>query len=1324
MREDLWVRHFNRHVRRNGTGPEATPGVTKVQQNGSNGSNGSNSLNHSSPSSVQQQSNDTSSSGSVMKDSPQFVPDPSNRHINTLPEPIIPSQPKAQPHQPHQNHERPSSLPSYHDLFKDQPPTGNNVRISSTSFSTSLYPGVQLAHNPNDSGIPSPATASLLSSLDTPVSQSQHILSISSISKTTRNNVSNNQTASNSFGFLSPDILQQQSQILPNAAPPQNSIKPELDVPQRQEQQQPPQTTRPPQNGISDHLDFGLLDPLYAMSPSTLFLDSSNGLDSNVAGPSTDPNVDPSAADGSIITDSNDLISWLFSDAMIQNARDPVLSPAPASWDSPMALQNVLTSPAASTHIEILTLSESKRQKLLQLIPEVDAKSSDQNKFSANTTVESLQRYIAHFWLFFHPQYPILHRPTFVADRCPEGLLWVIILIGAVFDREDEFGLMVAEPLRWILFGSPDFDPPAKLWVIQALLLLEMFEKTMTNRKMHIRGHIHHGSTLQLIKRGPLLQGSSMSSKSVSSAAEAALNAVFGDNLVCEGMEGGASGMMLYSRNNDDNHDGYGKLDPWKRWIQFEETKRAALFAFILDVNHATMFGHVSLIGVHELRVSLPCREDLWDSNNPDEVIGYSNGTPGGDSGVQGSSGIQFIEALKLILNKKPVQTETFGRKVLLSGLLSIQYNMQQRDLQVTSIGWGAFRNTWRDVMRASYMFWRNDAKLQLQTVEQKRAEINKKRKEEMRKNEHSTNGDNRKRFSNSSIEFEGKCALCELEEREISDCDSSDDESIVRISLRNKSTIDIISGVQNSQNNEDELYEDSEMYTCRHGNTCIRRKKKGRRPSLRGSNNYSMTNSAGIPDFVSYPPKFILEIAGCSDPFLHFAMIDMSIAQYDLQFYCGIISVFNSSVKRSDYMAARQRVVNWVKSPQGTESLHFAVHFLKEMYLCGEGSCHKEKAKDDVCPNPFLKPKRRKKRGENADLIKDEGENCNSYYGSKRARMNDGSHRTVPTSTQTGPAYPNNPYISVYDPIAHRPYIVFICVMLIWAYGDVIGGAEDPELWTPSPPLPSFLFDREAHRSCVQSFMSSSNGRNEETGSKNGRTDGNSTDGCCTVDEYGNVNGYPMTGGYNESQQITPAILGRHVFMHMKAKPHKVDGLKYLEWLSKETMRAMVSKTCVGITGAGSSNVPREDNESDVYESSNTTGRRHSQSNNVPSSFNSSRSESVVLPDSTLPVHSTSRFYNSSSTAQNDNSKPPFFNDNTSKTTTANSSSQASLSSISSCPQIQINHTAGLLKLAIESLHNHRWELINEGERLLTNCLERSMGRKETKCHYLRWEC
>lgn len=51
------------------------------------------------------------------------------------------------------------------------------------------------------------------------------------------------------------------------------------------------------------------------------------------------------------------------------------------------------------------------------------------------------------------------------------------------FDREDEFGLMVAEPLRWILFGSPDFDPPAKLWVIQALLLLEMFEKTMTNRK-------------------------------------------------------------------------------------------------------------------------------------------------------------------------------------------------------------------------------------------------------------------------------------------------------------------------------------------------------------------------------------------------------------------------------------------------------------------------------------------------------------------------------------------------------------------------------------------------------------------------------------------------------------------------------------------------------------------------------------------------------------------------------------------------------------------------------------------------------------------------
>ena len=80
-------------------------------------------------------------------------------------------------------------------------------------------------------------------------------------------------------------------------------------------------------------------------------------------------------------------------------------------------------------------------------------------------------------------QYPILHKPTFTPDKCPSGLLWIIIAIGAALIRENTLAKLIATPLRWAIFESEDFDPPVRLWVIQSLLLLEVYEKIMGDRK-------------------------------------------------------------------------------------------------------------------------------------------------------------------------------------------------------------------------------------------------------------------------------------------------------------------------------------------------------------------------------------------------------------------------------------------------------------------------------------------------------------------------------------------------------------------------------------------------------------------------------------------------------------------------------------------------------------------------------------------------------------------------------------------------------------------------------------------------------------------------
>ncbi|CRK37090.1 hypothetical protein BN1708_020204, partial [Verticillium longisporum] len=56
--------------------------------------------------------------------------------------------------------------------------------------------------------------------------------------------------------------------------------------------------------------------------------------------------------------------------------------------------------------------------------------------------------------------------------------------------------------LRWEIFMDVNFRPPAKLWVFQTLLLLELYEKMYSTRELHERAHIHHATTITLMRRG------------------------------------------------------------------------------------------------------------------------------------------------------------------------------------------------------------------------------------------------------------------------------------------------------------------------------------------------------------------------------------------------------------------------------------------------------------------------------------------------------------------------------------------------------------------------------------------------------------------------------------------------------------------------------------------------------------------------------------------------------------------------------------------------------------------------------------------------------
>ncbi|KAJ9662348.1 hypothetical protein H2198_001482 [Neophaeococcomyces mojaviensis] len=359
-----------------------------------------------------------------------------------------------------------------------------------------------------------------------------------------------------------------------------------------------------------------------------------------------------------------------------------------------------LESATSTSDLEIITsddiawVSSSKRLKLVELMRNrfIDAENKDLTSLRSDVfagdidaedhvlSLRSMQLYLGSYWKHFHRQMPILHQPTFSADAANDLLVLAVMAIGASqlgsrhgktkTTAASQFATFVAWHLRWQIFMHADFRPPAKLWVFQTLLLLEIYEKVSSTRQMHERAHVHSATMINLMRRGMTL---------------------IGDD---------ESGRRTPGPSTPD--------EAWHRWIETESTRRAAFAAFVIDATHAVMFGHAGIMVVHELRLPLPCDDALWSATSAAEV-----GRVHASLHTHGIKPTSFLEGLKKTLTGKKVKTNTFGRNILMAGLLSITWHLAQRDLQVSSLGasasLGATPGIWREALAKSFDFWKRD---------------------------------------------------------------------------------------------------------------------------------------------------------------------------------------------------------------------------------------------------------------------------------------------------------------------------------------------------------------------------------------------------------------------------------------------------------------------------------------------------------------------------------------------------------------------------------------------------------------------------------------
>ena len=149
-----------------------------------------------------------------------------------------------------------------------------------------------------------------------------------------------------------------------------------------------------------------------------------------------------------------------------------------------------LVTPAAADCDIVQASHRAKIISTLSSIPDLET--------NPNFTLERLRQYYDNYWTFFHPQIPILHKAMGVIDDMPVLLLITLVHMGMAREPDEagELSDVIHDKLRWLVFGSEHFRPPAKLWVLQCLLLIEVFGKLCTMRLHHEMAHIFHGTLI------------------------------------------------------------------------------------------------------------------------------------------------------------------------------------------------------------------------------------------------------------------------------------------------------------------------------------------------------------------------------------------------------------------------------------------------------------------------------------------------------------------------------------------------------------------------------------------------------------------------------------------------------------------------------------------------------------------------------------------------------------------------------------------------------------------------------------------------------------
>ncbi len=297
-------------------------------------------------------------------------------------------------------------------------------------------------------------------------------------------------------------------------------------------------------------------------------------------------------------------------------------------------------------------------------------------------STSDLQRYVAAYIQYFHPHLPFLHIPSLTFDspayttnlRAARGhssfsqsgiaggggcLILAMAAIGALYEfdigaskdlfesakkmiqlyLEERRKADMSAALNGSTSGNENSVQNTPLWLVQAMLLNVVYGHNCGDKTSGDIAITHCAALVSLARAAelakPLPPGSLPHNQPLHH---------FNNRAGSEDVRMGDDGMSSDPWNINPRQDHTDDYTEWYHWKLVEERKRTLYAIFILSSLLVSAYNHAPALTNSEIRLDLPCAEDLWAADSPQAW--YAKG----GAAVADQNAIPFSAALTSLL--------------------------------------------------------------------------------------------------------------------------------------------------------------------------------------------------------------------------------------------------------------------------------------------------------------------------------------------------------------------------------------------------------------------------------------------------------------------------------------------------------------------------------------------------------------------------------------------------------------------------------------------------------------------------------------------------